>query len=1244
VKNRFCGTCFFAVVVMLLAAICRAAIDRGTIQGTVTDAQTASIPKVRVEITNTATGVTATQFTNDSGFYAASELVPGSYTVRFQSKGFATLEFTNIEVKAGTTATVDGVLKVGQLAETVDVRAEAPLVEQTASNFSTEVQGQILDQVPIVGRDIQTLVQLLPGVTQSVGPSGSVFGFNSQFGGFPDPTHIVGSGISVNGSQGGANAWYLDGTLNAIVGPESVVVNPAPDAVSEFAMLDNGLAAEWSRTSGAVISVVLKSGTNQFHGNAYGFNRNSYFSASNPFQRRDAAGSEFLSPAVNFNDFGGTIGGPIRKNKTFFFASWETSFLHELQPRLYTVPTAQERQGNFTDRPDLAANCDPAAGVNNCLYDPTSTTGPDANGLFHRTPFATPIIPKSRIDPLAAYYVNSFPNPNFVDPLQQGPSGCGVLCNNFLGDVGSSQTTHNLSVKVDHQIRDNSKLFVEYLLNPSWYTNYRLPWTGPTAQTAGVAGAQPYRTFNQIFTLGHTQTFGGSFVNEARASYSRQNQKATPNPNALVDNNVIEEKVKGLNFISDPTFFPVPTIGLGSGLPSFGPQQWQNAIQGEDAYTVLDNVTKIIGKHTLKAGVMWRRDDNWNLAGWGYNLSFGGTLTNDPVTGLGGNALAQFLLGAVDQGSGTGTYHAPYQTNDYWGFYLQDDFRITKNFTLNIGLRYDLFGWFRERTNALANFDFNIQNPDVPYTGGLVYFGTPAHPASNVFPANKNSLGPRINFSWAPSADRKTVIRGGYDIIYSNSISSAFGDQNGAISAPAYANYFTYGQEGTDHTGERPAFILSQGAPNLNLPPLGLVKTTNNQFLGTSVGSFLQGDHDPYVEQWSLYVQRELPSNMVLSVGYVGTHGLHLYGDEFRNYDHIPTAVRLQDKTQINQTVATPPGLVSLYGPTVPLSLISVPYPQYAGVGVNVSPDGFNRYNSLQTKFEKRYSQGMTFTAVYSFSKNIISPNFGSIIGNTATPTTLGRTVGRAAFIPGAISGGSGNVAGSAGAQNPDDRDLDVAVAPDDIPNILNLAIVYELPFGKGKSFFANNKAGRAVLGGWRLTQNWNFQSGVPVTITGPCDAISCRPDLVGNPQQFSGPRTRQDQENQWFNPAAFLPAWGSNPAIATSSDPTSFADFWNFGTMGVRSPLVRAPGFWNTDMSLSREFHLSEVKYLTFRWEVYNALNHQNLGIPNLNYCLPPNADGSTDLLHQFGCQFGKITNVQTDPRAMQFGLKFNW
>ncbi len=1237
--RRFLPVWAAAAAPLFFAAAVYAGIDRGVIQGTVTDPQQAAVANVKVAVTNIDTGVTTNSVTNESGFYAITELVPGTYTVRFQVQGFSTLEINKVDLKAGTKVTVDGLMKVGQLTETVNVASSVPLLETTASNFSTGVQPDVLMHVPILGRDIQTLVQLLPGVTQSVGPSGSVFGFDSQFGGFPDPTHIVGSGISVNGSQGGANAWYLDGTLNAALGPESVVVNPSPDAVGEFNMVNNGLAAEWSRTSGAVMNVVLKSGTNSFHGNAYTFNRNSFFNASNPFQRRDASGAAFLSPRVNFNDFGGTLGGPIRRNKTFFFASWETSFLHETQPRIYSVPTAKNRAGDFTDRPDLAAACNPAGGATNCIYDPFSTTGPDASGLYHRTPFTTPAIPASRIDPLSKFYADSFPTPNFVDPLQQGPSGCGALCNNFLSAVGSSQTTHNMSVKIDHAFTDNSKLFAEYLLNPSWYKNFRLPWTGPTANTNGVAGAQPYRTMNQIFTLGHTQTFGASLINEARASFSRQNQRAEQNPDSLVGNADIKQRIEGLNFVLDQ-FGPVPTIGVG-GLSGFGPQQWQNGIQGVDAITLLDNVTKILGPHTIKAGLTFRRDRNWNLASWGYNLGFGGGLTNDPVTGLGGNGLAQFLLGAVDPGSGTGTYHAPYQSSDYWGMYIQDDFRISSKLTLNIGLRYDIFGWFRERHDALANIDFSGMNPDVPYKGRLVYVNTPAHPDRNVFPANKADLGPRINFAWTPFSDRKTVIRGGYDLIYSNGLSAAFGDQNGAISGPAYATFIAYNG---DFTGKRPVFQLSQGAPDLNIPPIDQVKKDNAQFLGTGIQGFLKGPKDPYVQQWSLYVERQLPADMVLSVGYVGTHGLHLYGDEFRNYDHVPTALRQQLRNQINQTVPTPAPLVPVYGETVPLSLLSTPYPQYTAVSVNSNPDGFNRYESFQLRFEKKYSHGLAFTTAYTFQKNIQTPNTGSIIGNSATPTTLGRTVGRAAYIAGAISGGVANVAGGAGPRDPDNRNIDVALAPDDIPNVLNVAVVYDLPFGRGKPLLANSAIGRAALGGWVLTQNWNFQTGVPLTISGPCNAMSCRPNLVGDPMKFSGSRTRQDQENQWLNPAAFTASFGSDPAILSAPDPSVFDQWWQFGNMGLRNPAVRAPGYWNTDVSLSKEFHMSEFRYFQFRWELYNALNHQNLGIPNTNWCLPPNPDGSVDQVHQFGCQFGKITNVQTDPRSMQFGLKFYW
>ncbi len=1267
-RNRIGEALAAALIVVALGTTLWASLDRGSIQGTVSDQQGGAIPGAKVVVKNLETNLETPLTTNTTGFYLAAELVPGKYGVRVSAAGFSPVDISGITVSAGGTTTADAQLKVGPTTQTVEVTAAVPLVETTPANFTTgALSSRVINDLPLVGRDIQALVQLIPGVTQSTGPSGTLFGFNSQFGGFPDPLHIVGSGISANGSQGGANAWYLDGTLNAALGPENIVVDPSLDSIAEFNVIDNGLAAEYGRTSGAVINVVLKSGTNQLHGDAYEFNRNSFFSATNPFSRRDAQGRPFLEPRINWNNFGGTLGGPVviphlynGKNRTFFFVSYDLSLLHESKPTLLTVPLLQDRTGDFTSNPRFDPVCDPVNRPSRCIFDPYSTTGPDANGLFHRTDFPTPVIPPGSIDPLAAFYVSTFPAPNFLDPLQQGPAGCKNTCNNFLGPTGSSQNTHSFSIKIDHQISEKHKFFGEWLFNPIYYTNFRYPWNGPTAPTlSGIAGAQPFRTINQIYTVGLTSSLSPTLVNEARFMFSRQAQIADQNPDSVVGTSEVLKQVQGLNFILFPPFQVVPSISFGAavignnvqgGTAVFGPQQWQNAIQGVQAFTFLDNVTKILGKHTFKGGLMWRRDNNWNLAAWGYGLNFGGGLTSDPVSGLGGTGLAQFLLGAVDPfGSGTGTYHAPWQSNDYWGFYGQDDFRVTPNFTLNIGLRWDIFGWFRDRYNDIANFNFTGINPQIPLPGRIDYFVTPRHPDRNVFPSNKNSFGPRIAFSWSPFGNRKTVIRGGYGLIYSNGISAAFADQNGAISGPAFANFFGYNG---DFTGQRPAFRMSSGAPDLGLPVLDFAKKSDDQFLGTTVGGFLKGDHDPYVQQWSFYVQRELPGSVALSVGYVGTHGLHLYGDEFRNYDHVPTAVRLQLRNNINNPIPTDPAIGALYGcgTSCAANLILKPYPQYFGVTINTNPDGFNRYNSFQLKLEKRYSQGLNMILAYTIQKNIESPQTGSIIGNTATPTTLGRNVGRSSLAPGAISGGVAEHSGiGAGPEDQDNRRRYTALAPDDIPEILNFAISYELPFGHGKRFLSGSGMANKVVGGWKLIQNWNFQRGVPLLFTSPCNGISCRPNLIGNPSQGRGSKSRQELENQYFNPSAFEAPYGSDPAVIQgitngTIDLNSLDQWWRFGNIGLRPPSGRMPGFWNSDMTLAKEFHVSEAKYFQFRWEIFNAFNHQSLGIPNTGWCLPPNADGSTDVIHVFGCQFGKITNVQTDPRSMQFGVKFFW
>jgi hypothetical protein len=1251
--------------IVSLGAVARASIDRGSIQGTVTDQQGAVIAGATVVVINVATNVQLKMTTNSAGIYVATELVPGTYTIHIEAAGFSPMDITGLAVAGGSQLTQDGSMKVGGMTQKVEVTAAAPLVESAASNYSTEIQTHTISEIPLPGRDIQALVQLIPGVTQSNGPSGSLFGFNSQFGGFPDPLHLVGSGISANGSQGGANAWYLDGSLDAAMGAENMVVNPSPDSVSEFNLVDNGLAAEYGRTSGAVVNVILKSGTNRVHGDTYEFNRNSYFSATNPFAQRDASGRPFLQPAINYNDFGGTLGGPVYlphiyngKNRTFFFASWDISMLHENKPNILTVPLPNEVKGNFLGDPRFDAVCDPVNAPNRCLYDPYSTTGPDANGLFHRTPFATPVIPSGSFDPLAAFYLSSFPAPNYLDPLQQVSGGCGNTCNNYIGTAGSSQTTHNFSIKVDHEISDHHKLFAEWLFNPSYYTNYRYPWNGATAQTqTGAAGAEPYRTINQIFALGLTSTVGSGFVNEARAMFSRQAQIATQNLDSVADTSNVEKHVQGLNYILYGPTQLVPDVGVG-GVASFGPQQWQNGIQGVQAYTFLDNVTKIMGRHTLKGGMIFRRDNNWNIASWGYNLNFGGALTGDPSTG-GGTGLAQFLLGAVDPGSGTGTYYDPWTTNDYYGFYAQDDFRVNSKLTLNYGLRWDIFGWFRDRHDSLANLDFAGENPDVPFKGRIDYIGTPSHPSRNVFPAHKDSFGPRFGFSYAPFSNRKTVIRGGAGIIYSNGITVAMGTQNGAVSQPAYANWVGY--QG-DHTGERPVFQMSAGAPAAYFPPLDAVKQNNDQFLGTGPQGFVQGDKDPYVIQWSLFAERELPGNMALSVGYVGTRGMHLYGDEYRAYDHVPTQVRQDLKSNINNMYPVDPSIGNVYGSgvcatptTCPGTIAYLPYPQYSSMNINTSPDGFNRYNSFQLKLDKRISRGLNFMIAYTNQKNIESANTGSIIGNTATPTTLGRSVGRASVIPGAVSGGVANSAGGAGAEDPDDRRRYISLGPDDIPQILNFAVTYQLPAGKGKAFLSQSTWGSRILGGWTLTQNWNVQSGVPMFFkSNACDGISCRPNLVGDPAAGRSSKNRQQQENQWYNPAAFEAPFGSDPAMVEAATTGYLADgvtpvstldsWWQFGNIGTRPPSGRMPAFWNADTTLAKEFHFSEQRYFQFRWELFNALNHQSLGVPNSQWCLPPNADGSTDAIHQFGCQFGKITNVQTDPRSMEFGLKFYW
>src|SRR5579864_1088089 len=319
-------------LILASATLVSAQLNRGAIEGTVTDQQGAEMSGVQVTITGVETGVETNTKTNSAGYYRAEGLLPGPYQAHFVANGFASLDVTTIEVPAAQVVRVNAKLKVGAVTQKVEVKADLPLLQTDASNFSSAIQSDIIQNVPLAGRDLQQLTFLLPGVNNVGGPPGSSFGFDSDFGTFPDPTHLQGSAIAVNGGQSGANGWYLDGNLNVSSFGENVVVNPSPDSVDEFRAITSAFSAEYSHTGGAVFSTVLKSGTNNFHGDIYEYVRNSATNATNPFDTKGGFGQ----PILQFNNFGGTIGGPITiphlyngRDKTFFFFSIDAAILHE---------------------------------------------------------------------------------------------------------------------------------------------------------------------------------------------------------------------------------------------------------------------------------------------------------------------------------------------------------------------------------------------------------------------------------------------------------------------------------------------------------------------------------------------------------------------------------------------------------------------------------------------------------------------------------------------------------------------------------------------------------------------------------------------------------------------------------------------------------------------------------------------------------------------------------------------------
>jgi hypothetical protein len=1273
-----------------------AQLNRGQIEGIVTDPQGAVVPEVSVTITDIETNVSENGKTNNAGYYRVLGLVPGKYRAHFEMAGFARLDIAGVEVTAGQVSRLDTQLTLGQALQKVEVRAGVPLLETSAANSSSTLTTHTINDLPLQGRDLMQLVFLVPGVNSVAGPPGTNFGFSSEFGSFPDPSNVLGSNLSVNGGQAGANAWYLDGNLNLSSLAENATVNPSPDSVSEFQAITSAFAAEYSRTGGAIFNVVLKSGSNKLHGDVYEFTRQSATNARNPFTSVDEFGNLIKDRQLHYNNFGGTLGGPVvlphlynGRNKTFFFFSWDARVVHLLGAQTFTVPTALERQGNFSEDPNV-----PLYGIS----DPFTSLGPASDGTFARSAFGTPLVangctgyfqtnavgsttavnptaktcnfasqvPTGRLDPVAMYFMNTFPLPNFNSPLSGCPMGQGgyLICQNYHGDVGTSQVSNNISIKIDHQSSEKNKWFFEMLLNPGTYRDYQEPWTGPTSPVATLGAQLPMNFKNQLPGVGNTHTFSPTLINEFRYNFSRQNLDSGAGAESeftqVAALKAVEQELAPLQ-LPTSSFNPIPGWGVsvpGGQSIGFGYPAWESAQVMSEAHTIMDNVTKIQGRHTLKAGLVYRLDHSaWNSSA-PTDLYFTGTLTRNPVTGLGGGAgLSQFMLGAPDSNSNndnTGLWIGSYRRWRYWGTYFQDDFRVTPSFTLNLGLRWDIYGFPKDRWSPMSNFCFTCSNPVTDLPGKVIYAGDPGFPkGSDLYPASKNNLGPRVNFSWSPFADHKTVIRAGYDIFTSDASDAM--NFPGQVSEGGWQVFSGFEkswfpQQCASFSGQCVPFPLDDTTTNksdLTFPPIsaGFPAESRSPLLGQRFYVNVKG-REPMVQMWGFEIQRELPANLMLSAGYVGSHGTHLLSGA-RSFSYVHTQALKQWETGINATIpitdvfsdpTTVAALEQTYGSAeLPRSILLQNYPFF--YLDNIAPlDGTSIYNALNVKVQKQFSHGFNFVVAYTNSKKITNATEANLGALLLDPIHSSGPGGRASSI--GITG--------AGYQDPDNL-RDRVIAPDDVPQMLNVAGSYELPFGNGRAFLNRKGLLNGVFGGWKLTLNFNAESGVPLGVQGICDNLQaetgtgdCRTNLVGNPQ-FTQSRSKAAKIADWINPAAFEPSFGSDQNFWANYDPTD-PRAWQFGNAGPRLPSIRSPAFWNVDSSLSKRFNVSEASYFEFRWESFNALNHMNLGLPNTSFCLPPTASGTTDLVHQAGCSFGRITNIATDPRSLQFALKFYW
>ena len=1129
----------------LLAALSLHAQSTGELTGAITDASGAAAANAQLRLTNTATGVVLNGATNADGIYRFSALTPGVYTLTISLGGFSETRVTGINIEVNRVANGDAVLQVAATQQSVEVSASSQLLDMESSAKGQIITGEQLRTLPLQTRNPLALMTLTPGVVSAGGGRA----FNRQGA---DGT-VASSNFSVNGGTrtgtGGYSEYIVDGISISNQRDGSITGLPGADSLAEFRVQSGGMSAEYGRTVGGVINYSSRSGGNDFHGNLFEFHRSTATNA------RLAIPATAAKPNNVYNQFGGSLNGPVRipglydgRNRSFFHFGYDGSRWVRNNPQLGTIPTARMKTGDFSELPQR-------------IYDPAS-----AAVASQRTPFANNQIPASRFNAIGRQIVSQFPDPNLPG-----------LGSNFRGVFRVLTPVDNFVGRFDQVLNDRHRVmfrttWIDSVSDQTWVLG------NPDSQTSIISFPSRSYVTNYTWTVSPALlfTFAGGYTKFHRTMVDASGNTQGPGYFGLS----VSPATKGIANLRPTASFDIyRSLGAG-GIQNQLFESWQ----------INPMVSWMRGTHTFRFGGDLRRlYAGGQLTGGAPNASMGFNALQTSLGAAGsGNSAASALLGLANSFSISRPPELRMGRN-VASLYFQDDWKVTRSLTVNLGLRWDMEGGSVDALDRVGYFDPEMMHPTVNRLGVFRYAGRDGNPR-DITRSDANNLSPRAGFALALGKDRKATLRG------------AFGMYNGPVpmvgpyaAAVGYEPILQFVSPG----GGNPATVLTN---SYSMPtaqgPLG-----DAAYLGQGFTQPWNRDlFVPRIYQWNFGLQREIGRNTVVEALYTGNRGSRLlagYNNNLTDRALIDQAIgRTQSTGQptaafafLNERVPNPlvgrvPG--TLGAATLTRAQASVPFPQFAGVN-SWQNNRDSSYHALQMTAQRRFTGDLSFLFAYTFSKQIENVS--------------------------AAAGGVGD-ANTGAFQNPFDMRDARAVGSFDRTHTFTSTVLYGLPFGKGKRF-ANQGWVAALAGGFQMNIVAMMYTGGPLAITqantNGLGVGGARPDIVGNPLDAAQAVRRRLAPNgnvTWFDRASYAVVNG------------------RFGTAPIRDSRLRGPGYQQFDIGLQRDFRLVERVTLRFRAEAFNAFNRVNLLAPVQNINAP---------------DFGQI-NASNDPRIFQFGLELKF